>query len=66
MSLIVTLLIVLGFVFGICSIIWFIEWMYDRRVKKRKNAIRHYQWLSNRGLVETVYIVDPRYLVGRI
>jgi len=61
MSLIITLSIVFGCSFGICSIIWLIEWMYDRRVEKRKNAIRHYRWLSSRGLYESAYIVDPGY-----
>lgn len=65
MSLIITLSIVFGCSFGICSILWLLEWMYDRRIKKRENISRHYQWLCSKGLLETACIVDPRFISWR-
>lgn len=63
--MVTVIIIVLGSVFGICSTIWLIEWMYDRRVEKKEITARHFQWLWNRGLLETANIVDPRYASWR-
>jgi len=63
--MVTVIIIVLGSVFGICSTIWLIEWMYDRRAEKNKNAIRHFHWLSSKGLYESARIVDPRHYSKR-
>ena len=61
MSLIVDLSLLIGAYVVICSIIMLIEQAYDRRIKKREITMRHFQWLWNRGLLETANIIDPRF-----
>ena len=65
MSLLITLTILVISVFGICSIILLIEQSYDRLVERREITMRHFQWLWNRGLLETANMVDPRYASWR-
>ena len=59
MSLIATLSLLIGSYVAICSIIILIEQEYEKRIKKREIAVKHFQWLWNKGLFETACIIDP-------